>query len=496
MDIQKLATALHPLERKVVPALKSHNTLPEIMEHTGLQEVEVTRALQWLENKEALKIIKEESEIISLGTNGLQYAKEGLPERRLAAELKDQDKSIQELTFVTKEEAGIAIGQLKKSGAIEMKEGKLHLVQEPKESLEEKFIKKTFPINYESLEAQEKVAVGSLRKRKDILDIEKKKSLTVELTDIGKELTCCAIRDDVLERLTPHMLKTGEWKGKTFRPYDVKINVPKISGGKRHFVKEALDYARNIWLDMGFEEMSGDMVQLGFWNFDTLFTPQDHPVREMQDTFFLNTKGTLPDKRIVQEVKEAHEKGVDGSTGWGGNWDAEKASQNVLRTHTTVLSAKTIANLKQEDLPKKFFALGKVFRNEALDWSHLFEFNQTEGIVIDPDATFENLLGYLKQFFKKMGFEKARFRPAYFPYTEPSVEIDVWHPVHNKWLEIGGAGILRPEVVVPLLGKDIPVLAWGPGIDRLILDFHNINDIRELYTNNVDDLRTKKSWVK
>jgi len=496
MDIQKIALSLHPLERKVVPALKSHKILEEIMDHTGLQEVEVTRALQWLENKEALKIIKTESETINLGKNGLQYAKEGLPERRLSAELKDRDKSIQELTFVTKEEAGISIGQLKKAGVISMNQGKLHLEKELAESLEEKFIKKSFPLELDALEAQEKLAVANLRKRKDILVVDKIKHLSIELTDIGKELTCCQIKDDVLERLTPHMIRTGEWKGKTFRPYDVKINVPKISGGKRHFVREALDYSKQVWLDMGFEEMKGNMVQQSFWNFDALFTPQDHPVREMQDTFFLNSEGKLPDKKIVQAIKDVHENGVEGSTGWGGKWDEEKSKQNVLRTHTTVLSAKTLSQLKEEDMPKKFFALGKCFRNEALDWSHLFEFNQTEGIVVDPDATFENLLGYLKQFFKKMGFEKARFRPAYFPYTEPSVEVDVWHPVHSKWLEIGGAGILRPEVVVPLVGKDIPVLAWGPGIDRLILDFHKINDIRELYTNNVDDLRSKKSWVK
>ena len=197
MDIQKVALSLHPLERKVVPALKSHKILEEIMDHTGLQEVEVTRALQWLENKEALKILKTESETISLGKNGLRYAKEGLPERRLAAELKDQDKSIQELTFVTKEEAGISIGQLKKSGTISMNQGKLHLEKELPESLEEKFLKKTFPIEYDSLEAQEKLAVGKLRKRKEILSIEKKKHITVELTDIGKELTCCQIKDDV-----------------------------------------------------------------------------------------------------------------------------------------------------------------------------------------------------------------------------------------------------------------------------------------------------------
>jgi len=168
----------------------------------------------------------------------------------------------------------------------------------------------------------------------------------------------------------------------------------------------------------------------------------------------------------------------------------------VLRTHTTILSAKTLSQLKKADLPAKFFALGKNFRNEALDWKHLFEFNQTEGIVIDKNANFRHLLGYLKEFFKKMGFAKARFRPAYFPYTEPSVEIDVFHPVKKEWVELGGAGMFRPEVVVPLLGENIPVLAWGPGFDRLILDNYNITDIRDLYKNDLKQLREMRAWLK
>ncbi|MBS3094081.1 phenylalanine--tRNA ligase subunit alpha, partial [Candidatus Pacearchaeota archaeon] len=197
---------------------------------------------------------------------------------------------------------------------------------------------------------------------------------------------------------------------------------------KRHFVNQASDYARRVWMDMGFKEMTGDVIQSSFWVFDALFTPQDHPVREMQDTFFINEKAELPDKKIVNAVKKSHESGIDGSTGWGYSWNDEEAKKIVLRTHTTCLSAQTLATLKEKNLPAKFFALGKNFRNETVDWSHGFEFNQTEGIVVDENANFRHLLGYLKQFFQKMGYEKIRFRPAYFAYTEPSVEIDIFHP--------------------------------------------------------------------
>ena len=170
--------------------------------------------------------------------------------------------------------------------------------------------------------------------------------------------------------------------------------------------------------------------------------------------------------------------------------------KTVLRTHTTCISAQTLAKIKKEEIPGKFFAVGKVFRNETLDWKHGFEFNQTEGIVVDKNANFRHLLGYLKQFFEKMGFEEIRFRPSFFPYTEPSVEIDVWHPERKIWFELGGAGIFRPEVVVPLFGEHVNVLAWGPGFDRMLMDYYEIKDLREMYKNNITKLRKIKWWVK
>jgi phenylalanyl-tRNA synthetase alpha chain len=245
--------------------------------------------------------------------------------------------------------------------------------------------------------------------------------------------------------------------------------------------------------------MEGNLIQSSFWNFDALFTPQDHPVREMQDTFFLNQdkiKLSLPEKSLLSKVKRSHESGVSGSKGWEYKFDEEISKKPVLRTHTTCLSAQTLSKLNKEEIPKKFFAIGKCFRNETVDWSHGFEFNQTEGIVIDRKANFRQLLGYLKIFFEKMGFEKIRFTPAYFPYTEPSVEIHTWHEEKKVWLELGGAGIFRPEVVVPLFGEYIPVLAWGPGFDRIIMDYYKIKDLRKMYENDLDFSRSTKSWIK
>jgi phenylalanyl-tRNA synthetase alpha chain len=131
-----------------------------------------------------------------------------------------------------------------------------------------------------------------------------------------------------------------------------------------------------------------------------------------------------------------------------------------------------------------------------LDWKHLFEFHQVDGIVIDPDANVKHLKAYLRQFFGKMGYPKIRIRPAYFPYTEPSLEVEVWHPKKQQWIELGGAGIFRPEVVVPLLGHDVPVLAWGLGLERIISEYYRLTDIRDLYKNDIKQLQNMKLWVK
>ncbi|MBW3013147.1 phenylalanine--tRNA ligase subunit alpha, partial [Candidatus Woesearchaeota archaeon] len=475
-------------------------------------DVEVMRALQWLQNKGVVKLKDETKQVISFDKNGEQYAKQGLPEMRFLKALKKQPEAVDLIakkSGIEKDEINICIGMLKKKAAIDIsKEGNVmkvaitsqgeKLLQKP--TLEELFLQSLKnPREVSTLKPEEKFAFDNLKSRKSIIKVEKEKIITADLTDLGKKLAKEKIDSgNVIDRLTPQILAGGKWKGKSFRRYDVKINVPAIYGGRRHFTKVAADYAKKIWLDMGFKEMTGTFVNTSFWNFDALFTAQDHPVRELQDTFFLAKpkNGKLPDKKIVEKVKKAHESGTAGSIGWRYKWEEKEAKKNVLRTHTTILSAQTIAMLKESDLPAKYFALGKNYRNETMDWSHLFELNQTEGIVIDPDANFRHLLGYLKQFFKKMGFPDARFRPAHFPYTEPSVEIDVLHPVHKKWVELGGAGIFRPEVVEPLLGKFVPILAWGPGFDRIIMDYFKINDIRELYKNDIKQLREIKYWLK
>lgn len=502
-NIQKIIEYLSPNEKKILPLLKEKD-INDISKKSNLDKTSIMRALEYLQNKDVIKIQTEKKKIIEIGLNGALYRKKGLPERRLIHLLDSKRilslKDAQKQSALSNDEFKAAIGVLKKKEMVELKNGKLILNSKREEivrKMPEEILIELLPIEQDALSQEQIQTLKLLQKRKEIVQIKEDKVISFELTDLGKKILKYGIKEEnLIEQLTADSLKKEAWKGKKFRRYDVTSPVPTVYGGKRHFVNQSIDHARKIWTDMGFKEMTGNMIQSSFWVFDALFTPQDHPAREMQDTFFINKKTELPNKKIVKQIREAHEKGVGGSKGWNYEWDEEEAKKLVLRTHTTCLSSQTLANLKEEDLPAKFFALGKCFRNETVDWSHGFEFNQTEGIVIDKDANFKHLLGYLKQFYKKMGFDKIKFTPAYFPYTEPSVEMSVWHPEKKVWLELGGAGIFRPEVSISLLGKNIPILAWGPGFDRILIDYYKINDLRELYKNDINKLRKIKFWMK
>lgn len=503
MDKNKLIESLSPNEKRILPHLGEK--INEICKKSNLDKTSVIRALEYLQNKNIVKINYTKTQTVELDLNGALYLKKGLPERRLLHILTEKHiiplKEAQQESKLSDDEFKASLGALKKKALIELKNGKIILnankSEITKKTLEEQFLE-ILPTDYKTLAPENQLALKNLQARKQIVEVREEKKINMEITPLGKEIIKSKLNtQDLIEQINPEILKKElNWKGKKFRRYDVTSPVPEINGGKKHFVNQSIDYARKIWTEMGFKEMTGNVVQSSFWNFDALFTAQDHPVREMQDTFFINKKSELPDKKIVSKVKESHEKGISGSKGWQYTWNEEEAKRLVLRTHTTCLSAQTLSKLKKEELPAKFFAVGKCFRNETLDWNHGFEFNQTEGIVIDENANLRNLLGYLTQFAKKMGFEKVKFIPSYFPYTEPSVEGYVWNEDKKKWIEIFAAGIFRPEVTEPLLGKPIPVLAWGPGFDRMIMSIFDIKDIRDLYKNNLTQLRKMKFWMK
>jgi len=499
---QNILNKLSPLEIKVIPHLNL--SLKEIKELTNLDQTSLLRALKFLENKNLLKLKTTKKKIIDLGTNGIYYKKNHLPERQLLILLEENNhlplEEAKKLSKLSDNEFKVSLGVLKSKALAEIKNGKLVLTA-AKSDFSKKFLEEIFleqlPIEEDKLQPEQQFALNNLKKRKDIIQIEERAETDFELTSEGKEIAGQEIKLDLKEEVTPDIIKNYSRKTK-FRAYDIQSQVPAIHGGKKHFVSQAIEYGKRIWLDMGFKEMSGSMTQTSFWNFDALFTAQDHPVRELQDTFYIkDIIGKLPkDKELIKRVKQSHETGTKGSKGWQYQWKEEDAKRVVLRTHTTCLSARTLSQLKKSDIPAKFFSIGKCFRNETVDWSHGFEFNQTEGIVIDKNANLQDLLGYLKEFAKKMGFEKIRIQPAYFPYTEPSVEGAVWSEEKHEWVEVLAAGIFRPEVVEPLFGEYVPVLAWGPGFDRLMMMALEIKDMREIYENDIKKLREQRVWVK
>ena len=320
-------------------------------------------------------------------------------------------------------------------------------------------------------------------------------NLRVAYDQIKKSGECSdrVIFDELFQR---HLLKKKSvvtikvsYTGKAFSAQQegFNLNVPASDAplGKNHPITRIAKRIKGIMSEMGFEEIEGDIIESSFWNFDALFQPQDHPARELADTFYIDKKFQLPkDKSLVERIKKSHE------TGWRYDWNPDEACKAVLRTHTTCLSARRLASLKDKK-PHKYFAIGKVFRNEATDYKHLAEFYQVEGIIAWENACFTDLLGTLKEFYRKLGFEKIRFRPSFFPYTEPSLEVEVYFEKKKQWLELGGAGIFRPEVTIPL-GVKVPVIAWGLGLDRMAMVALDINDIRDLFSTDLDFIRTKR----
>ncbi|MBN1426605.1 phenylalanine--tRNA ligase subunit alpha [Candidatus Fermentibacteria bacterium] len=333
-------------------------------------------------------------------------------------------------------------------------------------------------------------ALAGLENRGGVVATKERRRWWVSLTDRGK-----ALRDeDLVVRETVTALDTalltdGSWRGVDFRPYDVSLSSRRLYPGKEHPLRRVLDDARRVFLELGFTEVASPLVESAFWDFDALFQPQDHPAREMQDTFYVRRPegARLPAEDLVRRVQRTHEDGGEtGSAGWDYRWDETTARRVVLRTHTTAGTVRALA--RDPRPPRKVFLVGTVFRREAVDYKHLPLFYQVDGIIIDEHASFASLLGTLEAFYRKMGFERFEFRPGFFPYTEPSVEVFVWHEEKKDWVEMGGAGIFREEVTVPL-GCTVPVLAWGLGLERLAMFRYGLDSIRDLYLSDLAWLR-------
>jgi len=474
---------LTPNEKKVLLALsKKDKFSPEELAAASQLSIEAAMQSAFLLAEKGLCEIKETlTTLYSLTKEGEEYAQKGLPERHIINTL-TAPVSLSELKqkFPPKI-VGIALGWLRRKNWAKI-EGEM-VVPSGKADIGEDenilAVLKKAPSSEVGTQVQELI-------KRNLVEKTEKKTRTVAITEKGKALTAEGlIIEEEIAQLTPTLIKTGAWKTARLRPYNIFTPVKPIHGAKIHPYQRLINEMRQIFLEMGFTEIKGDIVQSAFWNFDALFQPQDHPAREMQDTFHLATECDLPEK-YIKPVKVMHERGGGISVGWGGRWSAEVARKQVLRTHTTAITIKYLA--EHPEPPVKAFCIDRAYRREAIDPTHTPEFEQLEGVVMDKGVSFKNLLGCLKEFYQRMGFEEVRFRPGYFPYTEPSVEPEVYIESMGKWVELGGAGVFRKEVTKPL-GIKYPVLAWGLGVSRVAMLRLGLKDLRELYQSDIDWLR-------
>ncbi len=475
---------LHQLEKKLLPSLSGKDeSLKSAAQKAGLGIDEANRAASWLEEKGLAKVRREKIVSYSLTKEGEGYLKHGLPERQVyyiaskgdgaaLSSLKPELKSIGLQWAIRNGWVKIEAGIVKKA-ADKLPQDELHAALEA----------------LGSGRGTDAASADILVKRK--LAVSKESAdIYISITPEGSKLVGKGISGapGEINLLDRDVITSGAWKGRPIRKYDITQEVDMEQVGKRHMAMAFREKIRGIFAQMGFEEMEGSIVESSFWNFDALFQPQDHPARELADTFYVDMKFPLPqDSKLVKAVAKSHEEG------WKYAWSEKEATKGVLRTHTTAVSARYISKSAKAG-KKKYFSVGKVFRKEATDYKHLAEFYQVEGIVVDENATLSDLLGILTEFYRKIGFDNIRFRPSFFPYTEPSLEIEVYFKERKAWLELGGAGIMRPEVSLPLCGR-YPVLAWGISLERPLMLLHDIKDIRTFYQNNVGWLRSNRSKV-
>jgi phenylalanyl-tRNA synthetase alpha chain len=494
-------------ERKTLLAiyrLGGKASTEQIMDESKLSNSAVMRAALTLQEKKLVKIKERKQTIAKLNNEGKLYAKKQLPERRILEMLygkggETEIDSVSREIDIPRNAFPLALGWLvQKNWAVINKEKNTLILtknsrtQKPSKGNDEKllaFMAERDAVPVEELDENLQQAVDILKRRK-LIETKEKSAYELELTREGWKLVKKGLEvAEEISQLTPELIITKKWRETKLRKFDVTARGPAVYPGKIHPLQQIIQRAREIFLEMGFTEIRGPLVETAFWNFDALFQPQDHPAREMMDTFYLaNPKaGKLPSKSIVDAVAKVHEDGwITGSKGWSYKWSAEEAKRLVLRTHTTAETIKYLSHHKKP--PIKVFSVDRVYRNEQVTYKNVPEFHQIEGIVVDKTVTLRDLMGTLKTFYARFGLKKVQFWSCYFPYTEPSAQAMVYHPKLKRWIELCGMGIFRPEVLAPMSIK-YPVLAWGGGLERLAMIELGLDDIRLLYGNRLEWVR-------
>jgi len=457
-----LSQVFHDIEKKIITSLKENPIqTPETLEKsTQLLPDQIRRGIEWLKLKNLAIVDESKSSTISLGKNGLDSFEKGLPERRLLNLVKNGPRKLSDLQKELGFIFGPAMGLCRKNNWIETSSDQIILKTTPSILPGEKTLQQigSGKLSKDELDT---IDLNELLKRPDFIVEDIIKSKKISLTNSAKSIDVSNISGAI----------------------DVEAKVPELFVARTHPLKDTIDEIREIFVTLGFSEILGNMTQSSFWNFDALFTPQDHPARELQDTFFLDgiSAKKIGTAEQIRKVSDSHKKN------WRYQWDINEARKMVLRTHTTCVTIKHLAENKPDEA--RIFSLGRVFRNEKVSYKHLVEFNQIEGIVVGKDANLRNLMGIQREFYKRIGITKIKFWPTFFPYTEPSLQTMVYNEKLGKWIELFGMGIFRPEVIKPL-GITKPVLAWGGGIERIAMLKYDLDDVREFYNNNLGWLRS------
>ncbi len=489
----------------VLAKLKGKASVEQLMQESNLSDAAVMRFALTLQEKNLVNIHAEMQTVIKLTSEGETHAKHGLPERRLANAIMALDgkttlDKAAEKAGLEKQFVQIALGwtQRKKWMKYDPKTNMLSSDFEPAEETDEKLLKRLMnspeQLTINKLNDEEKTALQVLKKRQ-LLTTADKTTRILELTEKGKTaLQGNTKASEEVTQLTPELIITGKWQTTKLQKYNITAPVAKTWPGKKHPYLEFLDEVREKLVELGFKEMTGTAVETSFFNFDALYTPQDHPAREASGIYFVKQPehgDTTQYNNILQNIKKTHENGwKTGSTGWKYHYNTQQAKRLILRGHGTCLSARTLIN-KNLQIPSKHFSIARVYRPEITDKTHLSEFNQVEGIVVDENLNLKDLLGVLGKFAIEIAnADKVRFKPDYFPFTEPSVELNAFRKGYG-WVEFGGSGIFRPEVTLPL-GVKVPVIAWGLGVDRLFMMKAGISDIRSIFSQDLDWLRRKQ----
>jgi phenylalanyl-tRNA synthetase alpha chain len=496
---------LHKIEKKILLTLVKHDkmNIEKLASITNLSLDNVRRGIEWLKYKGMVLVSVQKESIIQLISKppGVTPSddKTGiidpitLPERRIINQITktgQKNAKISELAklcHMSNIEFSVGIQNAIRNGWLIKGADGLNLTNNSKRpSFEEILLEKMSKLNkikLSELTDKELKGFNLLKKRPGYVKEIIEKSFLISLTSEGKKIASTIKNGDVnaIGTITSEILNTGKWKNERFSEIDVTSPVRTYIIGRTHPLTDIINEIREIFISMGFSETEGSIIQSCFWNFDVLFTPQDHPARDMQDTFYLsNVTDEEVDPIISNKVSNFHK------IEWNYDWNLEKSKKTVLRTHTTPVTIKYLS----ENKPSygRIFSIGRVFRNEKMSYKHLMEFHQIEGIVIGEKINLRDLMGLQKQFYSKLGLEKVKFWPTYFPYTEPSLQSMVYIDKLEKWVELFGMGMFRPEVTesVGILSK---VLAWGGGLERIAMIRYGLNDVRELYDNKLSWLR-------